>query len=150
MSCPLCDDTGWKPVEINGVRRVERCECWRTDAGQKRLSTANIPRRYQHCTLANFEAYNDSLKRGVVLAQRVIDFGATARQAVTAPRLHTEGHEPAEVLDSVPEAVVEQLEAMGHQVKKAAAVGGSAQIVELLKNERKIRAGGNTVAAGIG
>ena len=53
-------------------------------------------------------------------------------------------------LDSVPEAVVEQLEAMGHQVKKAAAVGGSAQIVELLKNERKIRAGGNTVAAGIG
>ena len=73
MSCPLCDDTGWKPVETHGVRRVERCECWRTDAGQKRLTTANIPRRYQHCTLANFEAYNDSLKRGVVLAQRVID-----------------------------------------------------------------------------
>jgi DNA replication protein DnaC len=73
MSCPLCDDTGWKPVETNGVRRVERCECWRTDAGQKRLGTANIPRRYQHCTLANFEAYNDSLKRAVVLAQRVID-----------------------------------------------------------------------------
>jgi DNA replication protein DnaC len=73
MSCPLCDDTGWKPVETNGVRRVERCECWRTDAGQKRLGTANIPRRYQHCTLANFEAYNDSLTRAVVLAQRVID-----------------------------------------------------------------------------
>jgi DNA replication protein DnaC len=73
MPCPLCDDTGWKPVETNGVRRVERCDCWRTDAGQKRLGTANIPRRYQHCTLANFEAYNDSLKRAVVLAQRVID-----------------------------------------------------------------------------
>jgi DNA replication protein DnaC len=73
MSCPLCDDTGWKPVETDGVRRVERCDCWRTGAGQKRLGTANIPKRYQHCTLANFEAYNDSLKRAVVLAQRVID-----------------------------------------------------------------------------
>ena len=24
--CPLCDDTGWKPIEDKGVRRVIRCE----------------------------------------------------------------------------------------------------------------------------
>jgi DNA replication protein DnaC len=73
MPCPLCDDTGWKPVEVGGIRRVERCDCWRDEAGRKRLGTANIPKRYQHCTLANFEAYNDSLKRAVTRAQRVIE-----------------------------------------------------------------------------
>jgi len=73
MPCPFCDDTGWKAVEPGGARRVERCSCWREDAGRKRLASAGIPRRYQHCTLANFEAYNDTLKRGVASAARVID-----------------------------------------------------------------------------
>jgi DNA replication protein DnaC len=73
MSCPLCDGTGWKPVEIDGARRVERCDCWRDDARRRRLGTANIYKRYQHCTLANFDAYNDPLKRAVTRAQRVID-----------------------------------------------------------------------------
>ena len=73
MDCLLCDDTGWKPVEIGGIRRVERCECWRSEAGRLRLGRSNIPKRYQHCTLANFEAYNDSLARAVTLAQRVIE-----------------------------------------------------------------------------
>jgi DNA replication protein DnaC len=73
MHCPLCDDTGWKPVGADGVRRVERCSCWREESGRKRLATANVPRRYQHCTLANFEAYNESLQRAVASAARVID-----------------------------------------------------------------------------
>jgi len=73
MSCPRCDDTGWKPVETDGVRRVERCDCWRDEAGRRRLAAANIPRRYQHCALADFDAYNDSLKRAMTFARRVID-----------------------------------------------------------------------------
>ena len=32
--CPLCDDTGWKPVDVNGTRRVERCDCWREGVGE--------------------------------------------------------------------------------------------------------------------
>ena len=73
MPCPLCDDTGWKPVEENGVRRVVRCDCWRAQVGRKRLADANIPRRYQHCTLANFTAYNESLEKAVARAQRVAE-----------------------------------------------------------------------------
>jgi DNA replication protein DnaC len=73
MACLLCDDTGWKEVEVGGNRRVMRCECWRTEAGRLRLGRSNIPRRYHHCTLANFEAYNDSLTRAVNLAQRVVE-----------------------------------------------------------------------------
>ena len=73
MPCPLCDDTGWKPVEDKGVRRVVRCDCRREQVGQQRLADANIPKRYQHCTLANFTAYNESLERAVALAGRMAE-----------------------------------------------------------------------------
>jgi DNA replication protein DnaC len=74
--CPLCDDTFWKPVEPvdhAGVRRVVRCDCWRENVGRQRLGEANIPKRYQHCTLSTFTAYNESLDRAVAQAQRVAD-----------------------------------------------------------------------------
>ena len=73
MPCPLCDDTGWKPVEVEGVRRVVRCDCWREQVGQQRLADANIPKRYQHCTLDNFTAYNESLEQAVLKARRVAE-----------------------------------------------------------------------------
>ena len=45
---------GWKPIEQNGARRVIRCDCWRNQVGRQRLADANVPKRYQHCTIANF------------------------------------------------------------------------------------------------
>ena len=78
MPCPHCDDTGWKPVETGGTRRVVRCECWRERVGQSRLADANIPKRYQHCTLENFLSYNESLQRALTLARKLADaFPAT-------------------------------------------------------------------------
>jgi DNA replication protein DnaC len=73
MACAICDDTGWKPIEERGVRRVVRCDCWRERIGRSRLADANIPRRYQHCTLANFLAYNESLERAVAMARRLAE-----------------------------------------------------------------------------
>src|SRR5436190_5556954 len=73
MSCPLCDDTGWRPVEGDAGHRVVRCECWRENVGRQRLAEANIPKRYQHCTLANFAAYNESLERAVAQGGRVAE-----------------------------------------------------------------------------
>jgi DNA replication protein DnaC len=73
MPCALCDDTGWKPVDDQGVRRVVRCECWREQVGHNRLADAKIPKRYQHCTLANFTAYNESLEKAVERARRVAE-----------------------------------------------------------------------------
>ena len=70
MPCDFCDDTGWKPLDENGVRRVVRCECKREQAGHQRLASANIPKRYQHCTIANFTAYNESLKKASAIADR--------------------------------------------------------------------------------
>ena len=80
MPCPHCDDTGWKPVDEHGVRRVVRCDCWREQTGRSRLVDANIPKRYLHCTLGNFTAYNESLERAVAQAKRVADeFPAVTR-----------------------------------------------------------------------
>jgi DNA replication protein DnaC len=73
MPCPLCDDTGWKPIEDAGVRRVVRCDCWRERVVHDRLGDANIPKRYLHCTFDNFTAYNESLEQAVVKARHVAD-----------------------------------------------------------------------------
>jgi DNA replication protein DnaC len=83
MPCPLCDDTGWKPVEVPDQSvskerslhspRVVRCDCWLEQLGQLRLADANIPKRYQHCTLTNFTAYNESLERAVSKARKIAE-----------------------------------------------------------------------------
>ena len=80
MPCPLCEDTGWKPVDAHGIRRVVRCDCWKQQVGATRLGDANIPKRYQHCSLENFVAYNESLAKAVDQARRVAEaFPAVAR-----------------------------------------------------------------------
>jgi DNA replication protein DnaC len=73
MPCELCDDTGWRPVELNGVRQVQRCDCRHARLGQQRLAAARIPKRYQHCTIANFTAYNESLLSAVGKAKAVAE-----------------------------------------------------------------------------
>ena len=61
MACALCDDTGWKTIEVDGVERVTRCDCVRDSAGDRLVAEARIPKRYQHCTFANYVAYNEQL-----------------------------------------------------------------------------------------
>ena len=72
MPCDICNDTTWKTIDIDGVSRVARCECWIDKAARSRFAAAHIPTRYLHCTLDNFEAYNDSLKRAVKFARTVV------------------------------------------------------------------------------
>jgi DNA replication protein DnaC len=69
MACEFCDDTGWKPVEHDGVRRVVRCDCWYMHVGEKLLSEARIPPLYKRCDLDNFRDYNDTLVRAVGTAR---------------------------------------------------------------------------------
>jgi len=53
--CPQCDGTGWKPIEVNGVRRVAPCDCRNLERSASLLKEARIPPRYEHCELANFD-----------------------------------------------------------------------------------------------
>jgi DNA replication protein DnaC len=74
MSCSLCDDTGWKAVEANGARRVERCDCWRDSLTAKLLDQARVPPRYRKCDLDSFVIYpNEKLAAVVRQARRFAD-----------------------------------------------------------------------------
>ncbi len=74
MPCPLCDDTGWKPVEADGVRRVERCDCWRDGLTARLLEQARVPPRYRKCDLDTFVTYpNEKLVGAVKQARRFAD-----------------------------------------------------------------------------
>jgi DNA replication protein DnaC len=53
--CPTCHDTHWKPIIVDGVERVVRCDCWRTDAVSRALKEARIPPRFTRATLETFE-----------------------------------------------------------------------------------------------
>ena len=74
MACPLCDDTGWKPSEADGVRRVERCDCWRESLAARMLEQARVPPRYRKCELDGFVIYpNEKLVAAVKRARRFAD-----------------------------------------------------------------------------
>jgi DNA replication protein DnaC len=54
--CPICSGSGWKTVEIPGkARRVTRCDCYLSERIARLLKAANIPARYEHCRLADFD-----------------------------------------------------------------------------------------------
>lgn len=73
-SCVICDDTGWKTIEVDGVSRVTRCDCVHAKASAQNLSDARIPPRYQRCTLDSFVTYqNEELMRAVESARRFAD-----------------------------------------------------------------------------
>ena len=74
MSCPLCDDTGWKAIEVDRVRRVVRCECWQAEHTRRLFDDARIPPRYRRCDFENFQVYpNEKLKNAVGAVRRFAD-----------------------------------------------------------------------------
>lgn len=82
------------------------------------------------------------------VAHRIVDHGATSHQAAAAPRMHAGPQEPLTVSEALSPDIVQGLVAMGHEVHTAPGVGGGVQCAEVLKREGRVRAGGNTWAAG--
>src|SRR5947199_10729450 len=52
-ACPYCFGTGMEVVPGVGARR---CRCQSPDYRERLFRAARIPPRYQHCTLANYDA----------------------------------------------------------------------------------------------
>jgi DNA replication protein DnaC len=74
MKCARCEDTGWRAVDRDGVRRVERCECWRETVTAQLLVDARVPPRYVRCSLDNFVLYpNEKLIAALTQAKRFAD-----------------------------------------------------------------------------
>jgi DNA replication protein DnaC len=77
----LCEGTGWRPIDRDGVRRVERCVCWLDGHASRLLSDARVPPRYARCDLENFVSYqNERLLSAVARARKFVEaFPAVAK-----------------------------------------------------------------------
>ena len=56
------------------------------------------------------------------LAQLVVDFAAGAQEAAKAPRLHVVVEKPIEVMSGMDDALVDELQRMGHRVERNARI----------------------------
>jgi DNA replication protein DnaC len=72
-ACEICDDTGWKTLEVDGTSRVTRCDCWHQRLYASLMKQARIPRRYLHCELGNFEIHTDSQRYAHKKAVRFVE-----------------------------------------------------------------------------
>ena len=84
----------------------------------------------------------------VQLAQRIIDLGASAFEAASAPRIHTISGNPIEVSRNFDPAIRAALEARGHRIEMPDEVAGAAHGAEI-RADGTLRAGGNTWAVGV-
>jgi DNA replication protein DnaC len=76
--CPLCQGTGWKVFSVDRqVPTVTRCDCRVAARASRLLAQAEIPRQYEHCTLADFDvafrSATESLKRALITAKRFVE-----------------------------------------------------------------------------
>jgi DNA replication protein DnaC len=70
--CNRCNGSGWVPLPGDTLR-VEPCGCQGDLRRKQRLSTANIPKRYEHCSLDNFRDAQPVLRNAKRRVQEFID-----------------------------------------------------------------------------
>ena len=71
-SCTKCHGSGWDRVVRDGVEGVVRCECIRGSRFERLLASANIPSRYQHCELDNFDNWSRTTEIAKVAAEKFV------------------------------------------------------------------------------
>lgn len=72
-SCPICGGTGWKAVELEGVRSVTRCECFQRARLDRLFHKAKVPDRYQSCSFESFDAITERLKVVKAMAAKFVE-----------------------------------------------------------------------------
>jgi DNA replication protein DnaC len=71
--CPICQDTKWKSVVIDGVERGVRCDCWRDALVGTLLSEARIPPRFARVELDSYLPDTDSQRDALRRARACVD-----------------------------------------------------------------------------
>ncbi len=76
--CPLCEGSGHRLVtQPNGNRFAEPCSCRVQRRADRMLASAHIPRRYEHCSLAeyvtDFASAHRSLRSAHLHARRFVE-----------------------------------------------------------------------------
>jgi DNA replication protein DnaC len=68
--CPTCRGTGFTiRDDARGVVVAVRCECSVEERSRRILSGANIPRRYEHCSLDQFDMWQPDLAHPLAVAK---------------------------------------------------------------------------------
>ena len=68
--CPTCGGTGFEiRDDASGVAVSTRCSCSVKDRSAQLLRGAKIPRRYEDCTLENFEVWRPELAPALAWAK---------------------------------------------------------------------------------
>lgn len=73
MPCPICNDTRWKSVTVDGREGVVRCDCWRAALVDRLMAEARIPSRYLRCELETFEHDMDSQREAYRRASAFVE-----------------------------------------------------------------------------
>jgi len=70
--CPKCEGTGWVLAQVEGRSVARRCGCFHERKARAFWDQARIPRRYQNCSLDNFEVHNDSHKDALKISRQFV------------------------------------------------------------------------------
>jgi DNA replication protein DnaC len=70
--CERCRGTGWVLEDSGGSKIARRCVCYSDRRKQALLEQANIPRRYENCSLDNFEVHNDSHRDALKISRQFV------------------------------------------------------------------------------
>jgi DNA replication protein DnaC len=70
--CPKCQGTGWLLEDASGSKVARRCACFGRRWKQSLFDQANIPQRYQGCSLDNFEVHNDSHRDALKICRQFV------------------------------------------------------------------------------
>lgn len=75
--CNLCDGSGLRIMQEGGRQVAKSCDCRIQRRATRMLERARVPKRYEHCTLENYEAgyrgADKSLKTARLVAQRFVE-----------------------------------------------------------------------------
>jgi len=70
--CSICGGTGWKTIERGKEREAVRCDCRVKGRAERLLAAAQIPPRYEHCDLANFQCDPDDKNQKSICHARLL------------------------------------------------------------------------------
>jgi len=70
--CGRCQGTGWLLEGAGGSQVARRCSCFNERWKRSLSDQSNIPRRYQGCTLDNFEVHHDSHRDALKISRQFI------------------------------------------------------------------------------